>query len=131
MNTAPRIPPRRPDSHQSGVPGAWIVAMLLAAVTLLAVAIDAQPPTESSLGYHDAMPEIVGMSGDCAGYVIGSGRVDAAAHEIEEGFAAIGGVSLSMRPSSPLWRRVVELHGQPVEVVIRPVRPRGLERVER
>lgn len=107
---------------------------------------DAQRP-EGAMGYDADLPPIVGnetplrdngtpfgvvgMTGECAGYVIASGRVDAADHELESGYVNVNALSLSMRPESPWFRRLKELRDQPVEIVVRPLKPRGLEQVRR
>lgn len=67
---------------------------------------------------------------ECAGFVIARGIVSQADHEAAEGFANIGNdFGLSMRPASPLYQRVVELRGKPVEVVLRPIAEKTLERL--
>lgn len=67
----------------------------------------------------------------CRGFVIASGVVSQADHEAAEGFANIGNdFGLSMRPGSPFYQRVLELRGKPVEVVLRPLPERTLERIK-
>jgi hypothetical protein len=67
---------------------------------------------------------------ECApGFVVASGVLSQADHEALEGFGNINEFSFSMRPKSPLYLRVLELRGQAVEVVIRPLKPRELERI--
>ena len=89
------------------------------------------PPTESAMGAFP-LPEVVGMNG-CAGYVLASGPLDAAEHELNDGYAQVGGITLyANNPAhQTLWWRVRELNGRVVDVVLRPVPPRNPERLTR
>jgi hypothetical protein len=89
---------------------------LLALAFVLSATVTAQE--------HEHTPE-------CKGFVIAAGIVSQADHEAAEGFANIGNdFGLSMRPSSPFYQRVLELRGKPVEVVLRPLPERTLERIK-
>ena len=86
----------------------------------------------SSVGH--VSPLVDDALGQCPGYVIASGPLDAAAHELNDGSVTIGGITLlAVNPAAqPGWYRLMEQRGQVVDLVIRPVTPRQkLERLER
>jgi hypothetical protein len=89
----------------------------------------AQPPAEGSLG-RMPVPEVVKMSGECPGYVLASGPVDAAEHEAQDGYASIGSVTLMAPPESAAGMRLRSEAGRTFDLVLRPV-GRDLQRVER
>jgi hypothetical protein len=103
---------------------------LVASVSALVGMLAAQPPARSSLGTFP-VPEIVGMSGGCEGFVLATGPVDAADHESEEGYFNVGGVALSARPNSAAMMRLRTERGKSYDLVLRPIPSRDLQRVER
>jgi hypothetical protein len=106
------------------------VSLVASVSVLIGMGAMYQPPARSSMGTYP-VPEIVGMSGGCEGFVLASGAVDAAEHESEEGYAQIGGVSLSARPNSAAAMRLRTERGRSFELVLRPIPSRDLQRVER
>jgi hypothetical protein len=64
------------------------------------------------------------------GFVLASGPLrPAGLRPDEEGYAEIGGYTLSASPQAPTWQHVKGLLGSPCELVIRKVRtPERLER---
>lgn len=93
---------------------------LLIAIAILALyrLAFAQPPMESSLG-------------TCAAFVLSSGDVKAADHELDEGYFSIGGTSLMAPPQSAAFMRLSSERGKDVELVIRPVKCRAVEGISR
>lgn len=67
------------------------------------------------------------------GFILGSGVLDAADHELDDGAVQIGGYTLFINRVSPpvSWLYVRQHRGQPMELVLRPVRPRTPQRLER
>jgi hypothetical protein len=104
-----------------------IASILLAC--LLDVTLDSQLP-EGAMGRLPIPPEI-GMRGECNARILATGIVDSAEHEQIEGFAQIGGVSLSVHPNGIPAVQLRELRGQKVDLMVRIVEPRQLRKVER
>lgn len=102
--------------------------LALTATLVITATVSAGQQPEGSIGAYP-VPPVVKMSGECPGYVIASGVVESADHEIESGYGNVNEFAFAMRPQSPFYLRVVELRGQPVEVIFRPIKPRTLERV--
>lgn len=115
------------------------VRLAITAMLIITATVAAQEP-EGAWGIYVGRPVgsvsvatgWTGMQGaECPGYAIASGIVSQADHEAAEGFANIGNdFGLSMRPASPLYQRVLDLRGKPVEVVLRPLPERTLERIK-
>jgi hypothetical protein len=116
------------------------VRLALTLALVITATVTANQPMESSWGWSTGEPvgsiapfdrSVIGMQGsECLGFVIARGVVSQADHEAAEGFANIGdNFGLSMRPQSPLYQRVLELRGKPVEVVLRPLPERTLETI--
>jgi hypothetical protein len=89
---------------------------------------------EGAMGTHP-LPPVVGMTSTCPGFVLASGVVTASGdHELRgtPASASIGGYTLMVpSPDLPTWPRVIESRDQAFELVLRPVKPRAMERIER
>ena len=92
--------------------GVCLVASLSAVVGM-----GAQPPAADSLGRW--VPPAVKMTGECSGFVLASGKLEAALHEIDGGSANIGRLTLAMPVDSVALVRVKELLDSDVELVLR------------
>jgi hypothetical protein len=107
------------------------LASILLACLLDVSTTSLQPPMESSRGTYP-LPQVVGMSGECNARVLATGIVDSADHEVEEGFAEIAGVSLSVHPNGIPAVQLRELRGQRVDLLVRLHQPKTtLLRIER
>jgi hypothetical protein len=99
---------------------------------MLDVSLGSQPPAEGAMGLvGNPFEQPVAMSGSCNARVLATGVVDSAEHEAAEGFAQIGGVSLSVHPNGIPAQQLRELRGQRVDVMLRIVEPRALRKVVR
>lgn len=68
---------------------------------------------------------------DCPGFVIATGRLEAAEHEIAEGYAVINHVTIKV-PEDSVNRRVLADHlNESFDLVLRPQQKRERERISR
>jgi hypothetical protein len=98
------------------------VRLRLFGVALMAFAFwrvaSAQPPPEGAMG-------------QCAAYILTAGKVEAAEHELAVGSVNVGRFTLVMPTEGVAIDRLKSLLGTDVELVVRPVKCRAMERVER
>lgn len=66
---------------------------------------------------------------ECAGFVVGRGKVNAAAHEWEDGSWNLGQLTVSMPRGSIDLLRAKEFDGRDAELVLRPLPQRTPERL--
>ncbi len=66
---------------------------------------------------------------ECAGFVIGRGRVNAAAHEWEDGSFNLSEVTITMPRGAVALLRAKDLDGQDAELVLRRIPQRSNERL--
>jgi hypothetical protein len=102
-------------------PAVCLLAVLLAGAWLIAQA----PPPVGAMGDHRWRPDA------CEGYLLAWGTVDAAPHQLAEGYFAIGESVVLLHPAGLPYAHTRDLLGAPVEVVIRKVRPREQPRLVR
>jgi hypothetical protein len=103
--------------------------LALTVLFVLTATVAAKQP-EGALGVYPA-PKIVRMAGECPGFVLSRGKVNAATHEWDEGSFNVGHLTVTMPRAAIALLRAKDLDGTEVEIVIRAVAPRALERIER
>ncbi len=80
------------------------------------------------------VPPAVGMSGDQPqeSYVLSSGKLTAYEQELDQGYFTVGGgLTVTVVPRTPAWYRLKELMDRPVEIVVRPIEPLKVKRLDR
>jgi hypothetical protein len=104
---------------------AWLFALAVLAFT---VGLWFHAPAACATAWASGYTRELG----CPGFVLASGRFDGADHEIaDQGFFAIGGAGVSLRPQTPAWFQAKELRGRDgMELVLRPIRCRELQKLE-
>lgn len=118
--------------------------LTLTLALVITATVTANQPMESSWGWYRGTvqgnvldsPYAVGMQGsECLGFVIARGQMQAIDHQIADGNFDIA--SLSKQPVASVFMprgavallRAKELDKQDVELVLRPIQQRTLERI--